>query len=180
MDDIAPQSCSVSYPCGSLGGDASYNLAIPHQAEHGEVCSSPESSNTDSDGSEDVGILEGFPVREDVSPNQKMNTDQTVSSPVHSILCATDGIGENSTEMIETSALRLSQGSVYTHNDCPSYQENIESSNQQCHVSRKRMHEDSGIAESCDVALDNAQEPDVQPEIQTQAAKKLCLSPIPE
>ncbi|KAK9271240.1 hypothetical protein L1049_026830 [Liquidambar formosana] len=102
MDGITPLGCSVSYSSRGFGAQTSWLAGISMEQEHEDVDSSPETSICASDDSLDAGIIEDSPVREDVGPSQKENTDLQGLPSMENIECFTESLASASSEMQET------------------------------------------------------------------------------
>uniref|UniRef100_A0A2N9FA67 Ubiquitin-like protease family profile domain-containing protein n=1 Tax=Fagus sylvatica TaxID=28930 RepID=A0A2N9FA67_FAGSY len=148
MVGITPQASSIPYSSRDLGTETSYSLGMSMQLEHDNVNSSPETSSCASDDS-DVGIIENFPVREDVGTSQKEDTDDQRSLLTENKECLTESL-----VLLDASAVEGSQdpNKMYDgngNNDVlpPTHQEN----------SDILLHQDYDIVDSGEIACDNVQ-----------------------
>ncbi|XP_041021366.1 probable ubiquitin-like-specific protease 2B isoform X4 [Juglans microcarpa x Juglans regia] len=110
MAGITPPARSNPYSPRACRGEASYNLGISVQEEHGNLDSSSETSNFAADDS-DVDIIGTFPVGGNVGTSHKDETDEQTSPSAESTECLT-----GSPKLLGVSVVEGSQDPDKMHN----------------------------------------------------------------
>lgn len=115
MAGITPPAHSDPYSPRACIGETSYNLGMSVQEEHGNLDSSPETSNCASDDSV-VDIIGIFPVGDNLGTSHKEETDERRSPSAESTECLTGSLASATSKLLDVSLVDGLQDPNKMHN----------------------------------------------------------------